>query len=175
MEFPWNKKIDQLRRVVLRKVKNPADAEDIVQDTVTAAVERGGFGTESHLSGFLSIVLRNKVADYFRKIKTNNETSLPETVVTGEAQAGKQSPAKEYETKEFLGQLQVALESLGEEDRCLIELMLDEHPTEKICERLSISVGALRVRRFRLAARIRQLLARNGVSLNTSKGPEDSI
>lgn len=59
---------DALYRYALVRVRNPPEAEDLVQETLLAALTaRQSFAGESSLRTWLIAILRNKLADHFRR------------------------------------------------------------------------------------------------------------
>ena len=66
---------DYLYRFAMVQVRNPTVAQDLVQDTLLAALRsRGEFGGRSSERSWLCSILKNKVVDHFRKL--GRETSF---------------------------------------------------------------------------------------------------
>ncbi len=66
---------DFLYRYALIRVRHREVAQDLVQETLLAALKnRDGFGGRSSERGWLCGILKNKVCDYFRKL--GRETSM---------------------------------------------------------------------------------------------------
>jgi RNA polymerase sigma-70 factor (ECF subfamily) len=60
---------DQLYRYAFARVRNRMVAEDLVQETFLAALERGAdFEGRSSEKTWLTAILRHKIIDYFRKL-----------------------------------------------------------------------------------------------------------
>lgn len=69
---------DCLYRYALLVVRNPAVAQDIVQDTLRAALRtRENFAARSLERTWLCGILKNKIVDHFRKL--GRETSFTDT------------------------------------------------------------------------------------------------
>ncbi len=72
----------RLRQFIRRRVSDPGDAEDILQDVFYALVEANRlFVPIDHVTGWLFRVARNRITDLFRKKKTDR---LSDAVVTDE-------------------------------------------------------------------------------------------
>src|SRR5689334_15282544 len=60
----------RLRRFIRRRVANPSDAEDILQDVFSALVEANRLLMPiEHVTGWLFHVARNRITDFFRRKK----------------------------------------------------------------------------------------------------------
>src|ERR671911_925161 len=60
----------RLRRFIARRVADPRDAEDVLQDVFYALVEANGVLMPiDHVTGWLFRVARNRITDLFRKKK----------------------------------------------------------------------------------------------------------
>src|SRR5471030_1109042 len=72
----------RLRQFIRRRVPDPRDAEDILQDVFYELVEANRLLMPiNHVTGWLFRVARNRITDLFRKKKPE---SFSETAVTGE-------------------------------------------------------------------------------------------
>src|SRR5712672_1937743 len=72
----------RLRRFIRRRVADPRDAEDILQDVFYELVEANRLLMPiEHVTGWLFRVTRNRITDLFRKKKPE---SFSDTVVTPE-------------------------------------------------------------------------------------------
>src|ERR1022692_675051 len=71
----------RLRNFIRRRVPDPSDAEDILQDVFCELVEANRLLMPiNHLTGWLFRVARNRITDLFRKKKPEN---FGDTVVEG--------------------------------------------------------------------------------------------
>jgi RNA polymerase sigma-70 factor (ECF subfamily) len=69
---------DALYRYALMRVREPALAEDLVQDTLLSAFRaRGQFSGQSSERTWLVAILKNKIIDHFRR--SSREGELPES------------------------------------------------------------------------------------------------
>src|ERR1700704_3626963 len=63
----------RLRRFIRRRVPDPRDAEDILQDVFYELVEANRLLMPiEHVTGWLFRVARNRIVDFFRKKKSEN-------------------------------------------------------------------------------------------------------
>ncbi len=167
---------DVLFGYALRRVDRSDVAEDLVQDTLVAALRaQDTFSNRSAVRTWLVSILRNKIADHFRQASHRPATNglaiddLPETqdfVARGHWQRTLGSwptdPAQAFENKEFW---QVF-------DRCLSKLPplllqayvvreYDQMSTDEACKELGISASNLSVRLFRARLLLRRCLEKN--------------
>src|SRR6266540_3387972 len=72
----------RLRNFIRRRVPDPRDAEDILQDVFYELVEANRLLMPiDHVTGWLSRVARNRITDLFRKTRP---ASFSDTAVAGE-------------------------------------------------------------------------------------------
>lgn len=75
---------DALYRFALQRVREPALAEDLVQDTLLAALRaRAGFAAQASERTWLIAILKNKIIDHYRR--AGRESPLPEHLDPDEA------------------------------------------------------------------------------------------
>src|ERR1017187_8322403 len=115
----------RLRNFIRRRVPDPRDAEDILQDVFYKLVEANRLLMPiNHLTGWLFRVARNRITDLFRKKKPE---SFSDTVIAGEdddllqledllpsADAG---PEALYAHSVLLDEIELAIDELPEEQR----------------------------------------------------------
>ena len=115
----------RLRNFIRRRVPDPRDAQDIMQDVFTELEEANRLLMPiDHVTGWLFRVARNRITDLFRKKKPE---SFSDAIVTGEdderlrledllpsAEAG---PAALYARQVLLDELEAALDELPTEQR----------------------------------------------------------
>src|ERR1700689_701493 len=102
----------RLRNFIRRRVPDPADAEDIVQEVFYELVEANRLLMPiEHVTGWLFRVARNRITDLFRKKKP--ELLKIEDLVPS-ADAG---PHAEYVRNALLDELEDALDELPDEQR----------------------------------------------------------
>jgi RNA polymerase sigma factor (sigma-70 family) len=102
----------RLLRFIRRRVTDPGDAEDILQDVFSALVEANRLLMPiDHLTGWLFRVARNRITDLFRK-KTPESLQLEELLPSPDA-----GPEALYARTVVLEAVALALEELPAEQR----------------------------------------------------------
>jgi RNA polymerase sigma factor (sigma-70 family) len=115
----------RLRHFIRRRVPDPRDAEDILQDVFYELVEANRrLMPIEHLTGWLFRVARNRITDLFRKRKPENfsdtavadedDELLPLEDLLPSADAG---PEALYARNVLIDELELALDELPEEQR----------------------------------------------------------
>ncbi len=115
----------RLRNFIRRRVPDPRDAEDILQDVFFELVEANRLLMPiEHITGWLYRVARNRITDLFRKKRPE---SFSETTIAGEDAEMLQvedllpspdaGPEALYARSVLLEELDAALEELPEEQR----------------------------------------------------------
>jgi RNA polymerase sigma-70 factor (ECF subfamily) len=164
---------DCLFRYALLRVRRPEVAEDLVQETLLAAVRtQERFGGRSSERSWLIGILKNKVCDYFRKL--GRETTFTDLDFFSGEHADRfdgddfwiheRGPAEwrpEGEDllrrAEFMQALHACLGRLPERiAQVFIMREIDETPSREICERLAITESNLWVMLHRARMALRQ-------------------
>ena len=102
----------RLRNFIRRRVADPRDAEDILQDVFAALVEANRLLMPiDHLTGWLFRVARNRISDLFRK-KTEEPLLFEELLPSEDA-----GPEAEYARTVLVEALGAALDDLPAEQR----------------------------------------------------------
>ena len=114
----------RLRNFIRRRVPDPRDAEDILQDVFYALIEANRLLVPiEHLTGWLFRVARNRITDLFRKKRPE---SLNDAVLAGEDESmtledllpsPDAGPEALYVRSVLLEELEEALDELPEEQR----------------------------------------------------------
>jgi RNA polymerase sigma factor (sigma-70 family) len=115
----------RLRNFIRRRVPDPRDAEDILQDVFYALVEANRLLMPiEHVTGWLFRVARNRITDLFRKKKTEtfsdtavadeDDELLPLEDLLPSSDAG---PEALYARNVLLGELELAVDELPKEQR----------------------------------------------------------
>ncbi len=167
---------DVLFGYALRRVDRSDVAEDLVQDTLVAALRaQDTFSNRSAVRTWLVSILRNKIADHFRQAVHRPATDgwpiddLPQTqdfVARGHWQRTLGSwptdPAQAFENKEFW---QVFDRCLSKLPALLLQAYVvreyDQMSTDEACKELGISASNLSVRLFRARLLLRRCLEKN--------------
>lgn len=169
---------DCLFRYALTRVRNEALAEDLVQDTLLAAVRaQERFAGRSGERSWLVGILKNKICDYFRKL--GRETSFTdleffkdehsdrfdaENYWIHERAPSEWKPAGEdaMRRSEFWQALQLCLGKLpGAAAQVFMMREMDDVPGREVCEILNISESSLWVMLHRARMALRQCLETN--------------
>lgn len=166
---------DRLFRHALLRVGDRALAEDLVQETFLAA-HRGkeSFRGDASPLTWLTTILRNKIADHFRRSSTNTkqwsaDASLERDDVDFScgAEPWDLDPSRIVEDREFWTVFHQCVQSLPP---ILAEAYvlrdIEKTPAKEVCEVLGISPTnlSMRVKRARLA--MRDLLQKNWFGTN---------
>jgi RNA polymerase sigma-70 factor (ECF subfamily) len=161
-----------LRRYALSLTRDPADAEDLVHDTLLSALEhRDQFRPGSNLRAWLMSILHNGFMDRLR-------TRRAEAVRNAEIGL-RLDPAAEasQESATRLADVRRAFMTLPDEQRAALHLVTVEGLSyEEAASSLSIPVGTLVSRLSRARARLREMeegtRAPNVVSLRAKGGSD---
>jgi RNA polymerase sigma factor (sigma-70 family) len=115
----------RLGNFVRRRVPDPSDAEDILQDVFYTLVEANRLLMPiEHVTGWLFTAARNRITDFFRKKKPERFGELSASDDEGESLAFEDllpspdaGPDELYARSELLDELEDALDELPEEQR----------------------------------------------------------
>jgi len=173
---------DYLYRYAVPRVGNPADAEDLVQETFLSALESySEFRGDSSVRTWLFTILRRKIIDYYRKKgrtadhEVDGEFNESSDFYADGAMKGRwkpesaprdwrRDPETQTETEGFMEVLQQCLDQLTSGLAAAFTLReLEEMETDAICKELGISSSNLWVRLHRARAKIRKCLERNWI------------
>jgi len=167
---------DYLYRFALSRIQDSSVAEDLVQETLVAALQaRNSFKGRSSERTWITSILKNKIVDHFRKIKREqvvDEIESPEGLMDelfdekGEWQAGPAkwtiNPTELLEQKEFWKILSRCLSELSTmKARAFVLREMDGLSTEEICKVLNISPTNCWVLLHRARMSLRQCLEIN--------------
>src|ERR1700741_1340109 len=115
----------RLRNFIRRRLPDPLDAEDILQDVFYKLVEANRLLMPiEHVTGWLFRVARNRITDLFRKKKPENfaagrfaDTQGERLAVEGLLPSSDAGPEALYVRNVLLDELELALDELPEEQR----------------------------------------------------------
>ena len=129
--------------VALARVGQPADAEDVVQDSfITALQKLDECRSPERFGAWLTEIVRNRAHNYRRYRAVRDTFPLDEALSVG---AGN-DPLRDTENGELRERLLVALQTLTELQREVILLFdLEGWRHREIAEKLGISEGSARV------------------------------
>ena len=175
---------DYLYRFALARLRDPHQAEDVVQETFIAAIknaqssENAGFAEQSSPRTWLTGILKHKIIDVMRK--SIRETAISDIIDESEDYTADdffdakghwldkpqalEMPDNVLEQKQFLGVLQNCMDKLPTKLATLF-LMRDVHETEneEICKELNISPTNAWVMLYRARMGIRKCLEINWI------------
>jgi len=164
---------DSLYRFALQRVRDPATAEDLVQETLLAAWRaKAGFAGKSAERTWLIAILKNKLVDHLRR--TRREAPLPESDVADEAvdalfaehdghwvrpPAAWPKPDDALEQAEFWKIFQACLEALPARHAQAFNLSeIDGLSTDQLCKILEAQPSNVWVMLHRARLRLRECL-----------------
>lgn len=168
---------DYLYRFAITRVRNSSTAEELVQETLIAALQaRGRFAGKSSERSWLTGILKHKIIDHFRRLAREQPVEDVEAwtreleepfdgnghwrVAEGEGPVDWGTNASSaLEQKEFFGVLQQCLSKLPARIASVFALReIEEQETEEICKTLNISPTNLWVILHRARVQLRQCL-----------------
>ncbi len=159
----------RLRNFIRRRVPDPRDAEDILQDVFYELVEANRLLMPiEHVTGWLFRVARNRITDLFRKKRPE---SFSETAIAGEDDEMLQveellpspdaGPEALYARNVLLDELDAALEELPEEQREVFVLHeFEGRSFKEIAAATGVSVNTALSRKHYAVLHLRERLRR---------------
>jgi len=142
-----------LQALARRLARNPAEADDLVQEVWLAAEHATSEPTRSRRA-WLSGVLRNRE----RMLRRSEARRRHREANADPTQAGS-SADLELHRQRVLSTLHEVIEELDEDDRALLlSRYCDEHHAPELAERLGLPASTVRSRLSRATARVRQRL-----------------
>ena len=157
----------RLRSFIRRRVADPRDAEDILQDVFYKLVEANRLVMPiEHVTGWLFRVARNRITDLFRKKKPESFSDL---AVAGEGNevlpwedllpSPEAGPDALYARKALLDELELAVSELPKEQReVFVAHELEGRSFQEIAGRTGESVNTLFARKRYAVRRLRARL-----------------
>ena len=151
-----NREQSRLRRFVRRRVPDPRDVEDILQDVFRALVEANRLLLPiDHVAGWLFRVARNRITDLFRARK---EESLELEDLLPSPDAG---PEEEYARGVLLEALEEAIGDLPAEQRdVFVAHELEGRSFKEISAATGVGINTLLSRKRYAVLRLRERLRR---------------
>src|SRR5215468_12249431 len=157
----------RLRNFIRRRVPDPRDAEDIVQDVFYELVEANRLLMPiEHVTGWLFRVARNRITDLFRKKKPETFSHVSVADEDGELLQIKDllpssdaGPEALYVRNALLDQLELALEELPEEQReVFVAHELDGRSFKELAAETGVSLNTLLSRKRYAVLHLRERL-----------------
>lgn len=143
---------DILYRYGITRVRDPEIAEDLVQDTLLAALKaKENYAGHSTEQTWLIGILKHKIIDYFRKASRDKVQEFDEHLVSDENYFDQRGhwktdltnwsqPDKSMQQEEFMQVLEECIERLPSRMAQLFILReFDDMKSDEICELMSIS------------------------------------
>jgi RNA polymerase sigma factor (sigma-70 family) len=161
------KERSRLRNFIRRRVPDPAEVEDILQDVFYRLVEANRLLMPiEHVTGWLFSVARNRITDLFRKKKP--ETFSEHVVEDDQGEllqledmlpSPDAGPEAAYLRNLLLEELELALEDLPEEQRAaFVGHELEGRSFREMAEQTGVGVNTLLARKRYAVLRLRERL-----------------
>jgi RNA polymerase sigma factor (sigma-70 family) len=145
-----------LLNIALSRVRQPADAEEVVQQTMQALVEHPERVSPTPLQYAIGI-LRNKISDYYRRGPRVETTDLDESIESD------YSLDDQLHGEELRRVIRASIARLKETCRQLFALLYLGMTMAEIQNRLSApSVDSIKMRTSRCRAELKKLLVESG-------------
>jgi RNA polymerase sigma factor (sigma-70 family) len=144
----------RLRNFIRRRVPDPRDADDIVQDVFAALVEANQLLMPiEHVTGWLFRAARNRIVDLFRR-KRPEPLEFEDLLPSPDA-----GPEALYERRAFLEAFEEALAALPAEQRdVFIQHEIEGRSFKEIAADTGVNVNTLLSRKRYAILRLRELL-----------------
>jgi RNA polymerase sigma-70 factor (ECF subfamily) len=155
MPVSWHEMVSHrsyLVRFAQRKLHDPMLAEDVVHDVFEAVISgRAAFAGRAALRSWLTAILKHKIVDLVRSrvgLDSLDEQALDDATLAIECP--QPQPDEVAEQRELLRHALSRIEALPSGLRDVMQLrVLQDQPTEAVCEALAISEDNLFVRLHR--------------------------
>lgn len=157
----------RLRSFIRRRVPDPRDVEDILQDVFQELVEANRLLMPiDHVAGWLFRVARNRIIDLFRKKKPANFSDIGGAAEDGEPlgledllPSPDAGPEALYARRVLLEELELALEELPEDQRAVfVAHEIDGRSFKEISAETGVGVNTLLSRKRYAVLRLRERL-----------------
>ncbi len=154
----------RLRRFIRRRVPDPLDAEDILQDVFCELVEANRLLMPiDHVTGWLFRVARNRITDLFRKKKPESFSEAAVAGADGELLRLEEllpspdaGPEALYARGVLLDELELAIDELPEEQRdVFVGHELEGRSFREMAEETGVSINTLLSRKRYAVLRLR--------------------
>lgn len=170
-----NEHSDYLYRFALARLRDPHQAEDVVQETFIAAIKNANFAEQSSPRTWLTGILKHKIIDCMRKgvreisasdLMTDEDANMDEffdeTGHWSEKPVAWDMPENALEQKQFLAVLQTCMDKLPRKLATLFMLRdVQETENEEICKELNITATNAWVMLYRARMGIRKCIEIN--------------
>lgn len=168
---------DYLYRFALARLRDPHQAEDVVQETFFAAIKNNSFAEQSSPRTWLTGILKHKIIDVMRK----STREMPASDLMSDADANMDEffdakghwvdkpqewdvPGDALEQKQFFGVLQKCIDKVPSKLATLFVMRdVQETSNEEICKELNITSTNAWVMLYRARMGIRKCLEINWI------------
>jgi len=157
----------RLRNFIRRRVPDPWDTEDIVQEVFYELVEANRMLMPiEHVTGWLFRVARNRITDLFRKKKPENFSDAAIETEEGDllgmedfVPSPDAGPESAYARQVLLDELEVAIDDLPEEQRdVFVAHELEGRGFKEIAAETGVNMNTLLARKRYAVLRLRERL-----------------
>jgi RNA polymerase sigma factor (sigma-70 family) len=157
----------RLRNFIRRRVPDPLDTEDILQDVFYRLVEANRLLMPiEHITGWLYRVARNRITDLFRKQEPENFSEIESADEDGDwmpfedlLPSPDAGPEALYARNVLLDELELALDGLPEEQRAVfVAHEFEGRSFKKIADETGVSVNTLLSRKRYAVLHLRKRL-----------------
>ena len=151
----------RLRRFIRRRVPDPGDAEDILQEVFYELVEANRLLMPiDHVTGWLYRVARNRIVDLFRRRQPERGVDEGDDLLLDELLPSPDSgPEAIYERRLLLDALRRALDELPAEQRAVfVAHEIDGQSFKEMSAQSGVSVNTLLSRKHYAVVRLRDTL-----------------
>jgi RNA polymerase sigma factor (sigma-70 family) len=156
-----NRERARLRSFIRRRVSDPRDAEDILQDVFSALVEANRLLMPiDHVSGWLFRVARNRITDLFRA-RAPEQLELEDLLPSPDA-----GPEALYARTVLLEELELAVDELPLEQRkVFVAHELEGRSFKEMAAATGVGVNTMLSRKRYAVLRLRERLRRTYVEM----------
>ena len=166
--------VDTLYGVALRMTRSPADAEDLVQDTVLKAYRfYDRFEAGTNLRAWLLRILTNTFIHRYRRnavergaLEGEAGATVGEGVMSRAAMRGLLEPVDDAQRFLLRREIEAALDELSDEHRLVVVLSdLEEMSYREIAEVAGVPIGTVMSRLHRARAQLKQRLVQQAEAM----------
>lgn len=145
-------------------LRNQTEAQDVAQEALVRLWQRRDGVTVEAARPWLLRTAHNLCIDQIRKRKVRSEADEGDEIVERRPSDGP-TPQALAESGELRQQIDLALESLSEEDQAVIVMReIQQLPYDEIATALAVPLGTLKARLHRAREKLRHRLCRAGVT-----------
>jgi len=146
----------KLKKFITKKAQTPADAEDIVQETLISAVRAlPGFQFKASVFSWLCSIAKHELVDFYRKKKIKTVLLKSEFLETIASKA--LSPEANYLKNELKLEIKKVLKNLSEGYFKILRLKyIDQLTMATIAEKMNLTIKAVESRLSRAREKFKQ-------------------